>query len=944
MYRILLTLLFIVVGQVSQAHTSMSKGQNFNYSFTQLSINQGLSQASVTSVTTDRKGRLWIGTQNGLNYYFQHQLTTFVNNENDSLSLPNNYINHIAEDSLGNIWIATAKEMIRYNKDHHFIPTGYEYIYSSLCIEGGILFGSENLILHYDYKSHTMDSIRISQSQPVHASEYRIQKMVWLDHNNILIGTKEQGIFLYNHHTKHLTRFTTDIHHLLISLYVASDNNIYASFYGNGIYCYNREGKMIKYYTSRTSSLNNNYVLDIIEHQKQLWIATDGGGINILDLESDQFRAICHVPGDNSSLPVNSIILLYKDPNGNLWAGSVRGGLFNIKETYIRTYKDVALNNSNGVSDKSIISLYDDTDNKLWIGTDGGGINLYDPHADQFTHFPLTYGDKVASITKLSDTELMVSLYTKGIFIFNKNTGTYRPFTIVDETTNYKECFYGYLPLAHKVAEDKIYIISYSPWVYHLQSGKFSLMPSHNLNTEGLRLVYSNEQFSLLKRNNQIFYVAQENDSITLLCEIDKKETITALSYEDNNIWIGSDRGLGYYNMKDKEFHHIHTNYFNNISSLIGDKKGRLWICAHNKLFSYLIEEKKFILWNSSDGFLPNEILASYYVPRNPNFIYLTGAEGLVKINANIPYNDMEIPQISLADIKYNGCSLTEQQLQNHTIRIPWNYNSLSVHIQTKSKDVFQKDLFRYTISGQSQQTIETFDAELPLSSLSPGTYNIQASCSTKNGDYTDPVPVIRIIITPPWYKSNWFITLCAVLLFAVAIMLILWKLQKQRKKIRNEIGDFVQTVLYNVLEDKEGNEKEKEPEEATDTGNPCATPVNATMLSESDIEFMNKLNQTINENLANEQLTIKYLTLTMTMSRASLYNKVKQLTGLGVNEYINRLRIERSVYLLTHTSMSISEISYEVGFSYPRYFSTSFKQLKGMTPTRFKEENKKKE
>lgn len=78
-----------------------------------------------------------------------------------------------------------------------------------------------------------------------------------------------------------------------------------------------------------------------------------------------------------------------------------------------------------------------------------------------------------------------------------------------------------------------------------------------------------------------------------------------------------------------------------------------------------------------------------------------------------------------------------------------------------------------------------------------------------------------------------------------------------------------------------------------------------------------------------------------MAMSRASLYNKVKQITGLGVNEYINRLRIERSVYLLANTNLSISEISYEVGFSYPRYFSTSFKQMKGVTPSQFKEKNK---
>lgn len=111
---------------------------------------------------------------------------------------------------------------------------------------------------------------------------------------------------------------------------------------------------------------------------------------------------------------------------------------------------------------------------------------------------------------------------------------------------------------------------------------------------------------------------------------------------------------------------------------------------------------------------------------------------------------------------------------------------------------------------------------------------------------------------------------------------------------------------------------------------------------SKEDEDFINKLNTLINENMAGGELSIKFLTDNMAMNRASLYNKVKLLTGLGVNDYINRLRIERSVFLLTNTNMNINEISYEVGFSYPRYFSTSFKQVKGMTPTRFKEENRK--
>lgn len=136
-------------------------------------------------------------------------------------------------------------------------------------------------------------------------------------------------------------------------------------------------------------------------------------------------------------------------------------------------------------------------------------------------------------------------------------------------------------------------------------------------------------------------------------------------------------------------------------------------------------------------------------------------------------------------------------------------------------------------------------------------------------------------------------------------------------------------TVPLNVLSEKV-KEDNNEPMQQKQT------------FTKEDEDFIEKLNKLINDNMAGEELSIKFLTDNMAMSRASLYHKVKTLTGLGVNDYINRLRIEKSVYLLTNTNLNINEISYEVGFTYPRYFSTSFKQIKGMTPTQFKEEKKK--
>lgn len=95
-----------------------------------------------------------------------------------------------------------------------------------------------------------------------------------------------------------------------------------------------------------------------------------------------------------------------------------------------------------------------------------------------------------------------------------------------------------------------------------------------------------------------------------------------------------------------------------------------------NHLYSYIIKENRFILWNSSDGFPPNEILFAYQKQSNRDYIYLGGSEGLVKINTDIPYTETQIPEIYLSEILFNG-SPSLKKVKENTIKIPWNYNSL---------------------------------------------------------------------------------------------------------------------------------------------------------------------------------------------------------------------------------------------------------------------------
>lgn len=954
MYRTLIIILFLLAGV-----KLLSSEHCVNYSFTQLSIEQGLSQSTAQSILLDHKGTLWIGTKSGLNSYTQEGIKTYLHHSGDPHSLPSNYINHLTEDSLGNFWIATSKGLALYDDEQdQFNTVNFSIIYSSVGVEGGMWFGSENAIHCYDYKSKELKTIHIEKEEGkgINPVDYRIQKMLYLEDGKILIGTRKKGIYLYDCRIRQFTLLIPSSQNLLTSLYVTADHHIYTAFYGDGFYCYDRTGKMLKHYTKENSGLKNNYVLDMAEYNGNIWLATDGSGINLFTPRTFQFSQLQHIVGDYSSLPVNSITLLYKDMKDNLWAGSVRGGIFSIKETYIKTYKEAILNNTNGLSEQSVISLYEEKDGKVWIGTDGGGINLYDPSTDKFIHFPSTYGDKVVSIAEVSETELMVSLYTKGIFLFNKKTHKYRPFTIVDEETNKKECFYGYLPLANQVADGKIYIISCGTYVYHTHDHTFSRMQTdrdYDFSNDALCLSYSNDRFSLLKCAHQAFWVDQKSDSIRLLFELEKDELITSMSYDNNRmIWISTNKGLGFFDLESQKYHRIRTRLFNGISYLIADGKGRLWICAQNHLYSYIIKENRFILWNSSDGFPPNEILFAYQKQSNRDYIYLGGSEGLVKINTDIPYTETQIPEIYLSEILFNG-SPSLKKVKENTIKIPWNYNSLSVHFRIKNRDVFQKYLLQYTIEGRGKQSIETYDPVLNLSSLSAGNYSIWVSCNTKNGNRTPSKQLIHIIVTPPWYKTVWFIGVAAVLFIIMTASIGYIHYRRKERNMKGNVNYFLQAVLNDMLSSKEEKQRGEEDNFAETPLSDISSKEDDSRLEETgqqtqaknskeDEEFLNKLNMLIHENMAGGELSIKFLTDKLAMSRASLYNKVKFLTGLGVNDYINRLRIEKSVFLLTNTNMNINEISYEVGFSYPRYFSTSFKQIKGMTPTRFKEENKK--
>ncbi len=102
------------------------------------------------------------------------------------------------------------------------------------------------------------------------------------------------------------------------------------------------------------------------------------------------------------------------------------------------------------------------------------------------------------------------------------------------------------------------------------------------------------------------------------------------------------------------------------------------------------------------------------------------------------------------------------------------------------------------------------------------------------------------------------------------------------------------------------------------------------------DIEFLTNINKIIMSNLSESGNLIETLANEMAISRSSLHKKIKSISGMTPNDYIQLIRLKRAAELLSGNEYQISEIAYLVGFNSPSYFSKCFYNQFGMLPRDF--------
>ncbi|TKG95530.1 hybrid sensor histidine kinase/response regulator [Puteibacter caeruleilacunae] len=110
--------------------------------------------------------------------------------------------------------------------------------------------------------------------------------------------------------------------------------------------------------------------------------------------------------------------------------------------------------------------------------------------------------------------------------------------------------------------------------------------------------------------------------------------------------------------------------------------------------------------------------------------------------------------------------------------------------------------------------------------------------------------------------------------------------------------------------------------------------------LNDVDRQFIEQVIDVIHANLDNPEVSTEFLATELGLSRSTLYRKITSIAGKGSKEFIRYIRLQKAAELLKNSNITISEVAYQVGFSTPSYFASSFKKEFGILPKEYQENN----
>jgi signal transduction histidine kinase/ligand-binding sensor domain-containing protein/DNA-binding response OmpR family regulator len=352
--------------------------------FEHLTTADGLPSNMNYYVSQDHLGFLWFSNQCGLVRYDGYQCKTFVPESNNPHSISTAVVNQVCEDSQGYLWISSPINGI--NK--------YER--------------TSGRFTHFKHDRQKNNSL---SSDSIFRFYLDRSDMLWIVHTNGMLDRLDTktGAVVRNPHVPKNTPYTRrySIYYFgnylnLIAVAEDKNGNVWIGTRGAGATCYNREKNTCTQYfhdPNNPNSLSCDTVTCFYEDDKgNIWMGTWGGGLNRFRPKTNTF-SLYHQNGDNKNSLSNDYCLnLFADRSKKLWI-TVTGGidLFNMEKNNFRhfRYEPDNMGSLNIISSGVgvfAIPVCEDSTGSIWIQVGGSkywgmAYDIYDPQSDAFSHY-----------------------------------------------------------------------------------------------------------------------------------------------------------------------------------------------------------------------------------------------------------------------------------------------------------------------------------------------------------------------------------------------------------------------------------------------------------------------------------------------------------------------------------------------------------------------------
>ncbi len=786
-----------------------------------LGIEHGLSNNAVTCIIQDHFGFMWVGTYDGLNRFDGVQFKSFRNVWGNSTSLPNNFINCILP--VGNqIWVGTQKGLVYYTyTDSKFHSLYYNLstaqspvkitgnIYQAVADKAGNIYAATESNGFVVFKAN--DTIgRIAANGKCTAVTIDRAGQVWAIVENL-------GLCKYDSQTGKLICFSKSVNRASC-LASDSENNIWIGS-GSGLYTFYPQNGNLNRFEGRGRELSSQNIFNLtVARNGELWIATNGAGINIWNAKTQILKYI--LPDETkASLRSGAVTSVYEDKDQRKWITTLRGGLNVIDCESELPFQLVNHNplKRNSVISNFIISFCEDEHKNIWIGTDGSGLNHWDVAKNSFTTYQCQPGaghlssNFVVSLLKDYTNQIWVASFNGGIDAFDKASQSFKHYRCLNTATNTEEKNFW------KLFEDSKHRIwagstrGGALFVFNRSTKQFELFDHrltniHTLFEDHLGNIWAGNYTQLIKldaaqKQHKYYPIGQAVRAIT--------------EDHQHHLWVGTEGGgLVNFNIQTgglKRYTQADGLPSNSVLNILVDDKDRLWLSTYNGLSEFNSRTNSFTNYAESDGLQSNQFNYNAALKLSSGQMLFGGIKGFNLFNPDSVARRVHSPQLRLTDFRINNASLdnsvtddTQQPVAAlQEIAIPYNQATLAIDYTALEYTFPDKINYAYYLEGWDHNWNEVGKLRTAYyTRLNEGTYTFRLKATNTNGEWNSHELSIRIKILPPWYRSWWAYLLYLTALSGMVYAFWLYRIRQAQLKYEVDIANL------RVEREKELNEK----------------------------------------------------------------------------------------------------------------------------------------